>query len=57
MITDPPFSDKTHESTRTNNTAHGRRGNRVLSGSFGFNYIDLEHARALLASLGRISCG
>jgi site-specific DNA-methyltransferase (adenine-specific) len=57
VITDPPFSDKTHESTRTNNTANGRRGNRVLSGSFGFDHIDLDEARGLLANLGRVSRG
>ena len=57
VITDPPFSDKTHEATRTNNTANGRRGNRVLSGSFGFDHIDLDEARSVLSSLGRISKG
>ena len=55
VITDPPFGAKTHESTRTNNTAHGRRGNRVLSGSFGFDSITPEALRLVLADLGRIS--
>lgn len=57
VITDPPFSDKTHESTRTNNTANGRRGNRVLSGSFGFDSITPDELRTVLADLGRISKG
>lgn len=57
VITDPPFGDKTHESTRTNNTANGRRGNRVLSGSFGFDSISPADLRVALANLGRISRG
>lgn len=57
VITDPPFGAKTHESTRTNNTANGRRGNRVLSGSFGFDSITPEDLRAVLADLGRVSKG
>lgn len=57
VITDPPFGDKTHESTRTNNTANGRRGNRVLSGNFGFDSITPEDLRARLSDLGRISKG
>lgn len=57
VITDPPYSDKTHESTRTNNTAHGRRGNRVLSGNFGFDSITPDDLRDVLAELGRITRG
>ncbi len=57
VLTDPPYSDKTHESTRTNNTANGRRGNRVLSGSFGFNFVTSERLRADLTEMGRITCG
>lgn len=56
-ITDPPYSDKTHESTRTNNTANGRRGNRVLSGAFGFDSITPEALSPTLERLGRISRG
>lgn len=57
VITDPPYSDTTHEATRTNNTAHGRRGNRVLSGNFGFDCITAEELRAALSTFGRISKG
>lgn len=57
VITDPPFGDKTHESTRTNNTAHGRRGNRVLSGNFGFDSLTVDEIRALLSDLGRLTQG
>lgn len=56
-ITDPPYGEKTHESTRTNNTAHGRRGNRVLSGNFGFDHITLDDLAAILSDLGRVSHG
>lgn len=57
VITDPPYSDKTHESTRTNNTANGRRGNRVLSGSFGFDHVSLAEVSTLLSDLGRLTQG
>lgn len=57
VITDPPYSEKTHEATRTNNTANGRRGNRVLSGNFGFNSITVDELRHLLNDLGRVSRG
>lgn len=55
VITDPPYSAKTHEATRTNNTAHGRRGNRVLSGSFGFDSVTTEEVATILAEAGRVT--
>lgn len=55
VITDPPYGDKTHESTRTNNTANGRRGNRVLSGNFGFDSVTPDELRILASEWGRVS--
>jgi site-specific DNA-methyltransferase (adenine-specific) len=57
VITDPPYSAETHEWTRTNNTAYGRRGNRVLSGTINFSSITIEDLTLALTDMGRISRG
>lgn len=57
VLTDPPYSAETHEWTRTNNTAYGRRGNRVLSGTINFGSITLDDLTLSLAEMGRISSG
>jgi len=57
VITDPPYAAETHEFTRTNNTAYGRRGNRVLSGIKTFSSITEEDLRTNLEELGRITSG
>lgn len=57
VLTDPPYSAETHEWTRTNNTAYGRRGNRVLSGTIGFDSISVEDLRLVLTTLGCLSRG
>lgn len=55
VITDPPYSDRTHEMTRSNSNGAKRHGNRVLSGSFGFNSITAEALSAILSDAGRVS--
>ena len=57
VLTDPPYSAETHEFTRTNNTAYGRRGNRVLSGVKSFGHISPEELKTTLAECGRVSQG
>jgi len=57
VITDPPYSDRTHEMTRSNSHGARRHGNRVLSGSFGFDCISEEDLRTTLGECGRISRG
>lgn len=55
VITDPPYSDRTHEMTRSNSNGAKRHGNRVLSGSFGFDSITAEDLALALSTAGRIS--
>jgi site-specific DNA-methyltransferase (adenine-specific) len=55
VITDPPYSDRTHEMTRSNSNGAKRHGNRVLSGSFGFNSISAEDLAVVLGEAGRVS--
>jgi site-specific DNA-methyltransferase (adenine-specific) len=55
VITDPPYSDRTHEMTRSNSNGAKRHGNRILSGSFGFDSISLPDLTAVLAECGRVS--
>ncbi len=57
VITDPPYSERTHEGTRSNSGAAKRHGNRVLSGSFGFDSITEDALRTGLADCGRVSRG
>lgn len=57
VITDPPYSDRTHEMTRSNSQGAKRHGNRVLSGTFGFDSVTEEEVGTLLAEAGRISRG
>lgn len=57
VITDPPYSDRTHEMTRSNSQGARRHGNRVLSGSFGFDSVTDVEVCDLLAEAGRISRG
>lgn len=57
VITDPPYSDRTHDMARSNSHGAKRHGNRVLSGSFGFDSIAEDDLRAVLAECGRISRG
>lgn len=55
VITDPPFSGRTHEMTRSNSHRAREHGNRVLSGSFGFDSLTLEDISRLMSEAGRIS--
>lgn len=55
VITDPPYSDRTHENTRSNSQGAKRHGNRVLSGNFGFNAIGGDEVGAVLSECGRLS--
>lgn len=57
VITDPPYSDRTHEMTRSNSNGAKRHGNRVLSGSFGFDSITLDDLNAVMGEAGRVSSG
>lgn len=57
VITDPPYSDRTHDMTRSNSHGAKRHGNRVLSGNFGFDSISEEDLRDVLAECGRVSRG
>lgn len=57
VITDPPYSDRTHDMTRSNSHGAKRHGNRVLSGNFGFDSISEEDLRLVLAECGRITRG
>ena len=55
VITDPPYSDRTHEMTRSNSNGARRHGNRVLSGSFGFDSITTGDLSAVMSDAGRVS--
>lgn len=55
VITDPPYSARTHEGTRSNSDRAKGHGNRVLSGSFGFDSITVEELEEALVEMGRIS--
>lgn len=55
VITDPPYSDRTHEMARSNSKSAKLHGNRVLSGSFGFDSISEEDLSTILAEAGRAS--
>lgn len=57
VITDPPYSDRTHEGTRSNSARAGAHGNRVLSGSFGFDSISATDLESALAEMGRVTRG
>jgi site-specific DNA-methyltransferase (adenine-specific) len=57
VITDPPYSDSTHENVRSNSGAAKRKGNRVLSGTLGFDSISEDDLRAVLSEAGRVSSG
>jgi site-specific DNA-methyltransferase (adenine-specific) len=55
VITDPPYSDWTHENVRSNSDRAKGHGNRVLSGSFGFDSITDEDVRTALVHCGRVT--
>ena len=55
VITDPPYSDRTHEGTRSNSDRAKGHGNRVLSGNIGFSSITEADLREVMADLGRIT--
>jgi len=55
VITDPPYSNHTHENTRANSAAAKRHGNRVISGTLGFDSISLEDLNRVMQELGRIT--
>jgi site-specific DNA-methyltransferase (adenine-specific) len=55
VITDPPYSARTHEGTRSNSDRAKVHGNRVLSGSFGFDSITESDLRDVMATLGRVA--
>jgi site-specific DNA-methyltransferase (adenine-specific) len=55
VITDPPYSDRTHEGTRSNSDRAKGHGNRVLSGNFGFDSITEDGLRVIMGDLGRIT--
>lgn len=57
VITDPPYSDRTHEMTRSNSGRAREHGNRVLSGTFGFDSITETDLRDVLTRCGEISRG
>jgi site-specific DNA-methyltransferase (adenine-specific) len=57
VITDPPYSDRTHEGTRSNSDRAKGHGNRVLSGSFGFDSITEDSLRLVMVELGRVTSG
>lgn len=55
VITDPPYSDRTHNMTRSNSHGAKRHGNRVLSGNFGFGSISEADLRSVLTECGRVT--
>ena len=57
VITDPPYSERTHEGTRSNSDRAKGHGNRVLSGTFGFDSINEADLRLVMTDLGRITRG
>jgi site-specific DNA-methyltransferase (adenine-specific) len=57
VVTDPPYGERTHQMTRSNSQGAKRHGNRVLSGSFGFDSVTDEQVRAVLGECGRVSRG
>lgn len=57
VITDPPYSDSTHENIRGNSSAAKAHGNRVLSGTLGFNSISLDDLESSVSEMGRVSSG
>jgi site-specific DNA-methyltransferase (adenine-specific) len=57
VITDPPYSEWTHENARSNSKGNGRQANRILSGNINFNFITRTDLHAALAECGRISSG
>lgn len=57
VITDPPYSERTHEGTRSNSDRAKGHGNRVLSGSFGFDSITVDELEQALVQMGRVSSG
>lgn len=57
VITDPPYSDHTHSNTRANSGAAKRHGNRVLSGTLGFDSISLADLTWSVTQMGRVSSG
>lgn len=57
VITDPPYSANTHEMTRSNSDRAKGHGNRVLSGSFGFDSISEADLSLIMAEAGRVTRG
>ena len=55
VITDPPYSDRTHEMTRSNSQGAKRHGNRVLSGNFGFDAVTGDDVVGVLGECGRLT--
>jgi site-specific DNA-methyltransferase (adenine-specific) len=55
VITDPPYSERTHENVRSNSAGAQRQGNRVLSGKLGFDAISEASLRAVIEECGRIT--
>jgi site-specific DNA-methyltransferase (adenine-specific) len=55
VITDPPYSNWTHENVRSNSDRARGHGNRVLSGSLGFDSITDDDLRTALVDCGRIT--
>lgn len=55
VITDPPYSDNTHENTRSNSQGAKRHGNRVLSGNFGFDAVTGDDVLDVLGECGRVT--
>lgn len=55
VITDPPYSDWTHENVRSNSDRARGHGNRVLSGNLGFNSITDDDVTEIVEECGRIA--
>lgn len=58
VITDPPYSDRTHKNAHKNarsNSGKASKGNRILTGVNAFASIDLESLGAAMAECGRVT--
>jgi site-specific DNA-methyltransferase (adenine-specific) len=54
VITDPPYSDRTHKNARSN-SGRASKGNRILTGVNAFSSIDLDTLGVVMAECGRVS--
>lgn len=54
VITDPPYSDRTHKNARSN-SGKASKGNRILTGVNAFASIDLDALGSVMAECGRVS--